>query len=194
MMKLQQLFDPVVFEHVEQGVVERPQVRIHLLLQRSRQEAQSFTRFDGGTREHNAADLLRQQGGDGHEHGEVGFAGTGGSDAEDHVAAFDRFDVSPLIDGFRGESLLPEIALPPAFDETAEGSFRIAGYDAKVAVQVAVVEGVTFFDESEIVLEDVRRAGDVVTCPLEFERVVEETGFEAQSFLKDADIFVSGPK
>ena len=53
--------DPLDVEHVVERVVERPQVRVHLLLQIAGQEAELLARFDRRPRQDDAADLLREQ-------------------------------------------------------------------------------------------------------------------------------------
>ena len=82
--------------HVEQRVVQRPQVRVDLLEQVARQVAELLPRLDGRPREDDAADLLALQRVDGHRHGEVRLAGAGGADAERDGVLPDRVDVALL--------------------------------------------------------------------------------------------------
>ena len=49
-------------EHVEQGVVERAQVGVDLVLQIAGQKAQAFPRLDGGAGQDDAVDLLGPEG------------------------------------------------------------------------------------------------------------------------------------
>src|SRR5687768_17633413 len=60
--------------HVVERVVERPQVRVHLLLQIAGKEAELLTRFDGRTRQDDAAHLLCEQVAHRLRHREVGLA------------------------------------------------------------------------------------------------------------------------
>ena len=85
--------------HVEERVVERPQVRIDLLVEVARQEAELLPRLDGRTREDDASDFLLAQRVDGHRHREVRLAGTGRADAEGDGVLADRVDVVLLTGG-----------------------------------------------------------------------------------------------
>ena len=69
-------------EHIKQRVIQRAQVRVDLALKVAGQKAEAFPRFDGGTGEDDAVDLLGTESGDGGGNGEIGLAGTGGADAE----------------------------------------------------------------------------------------------------------------
>ncbi len=53
-----QLWDQLGIHHVVQRVVERPQVRVDLLAQRARQEAEPLTRLHRGPRQDDARHLL----------------------------------------------------------------------------------------------------------------------------------------
>ncbi len=55
---LDQFLDLFGIDHVEEGVVERAQVRIHFFLQGAGQETEPLACFDGWPGEHNAADAL----------------------------------------------------------------------------------------------------------------------------------------
>ena len=59
---LEQPLDAIDFEHVVERVVERPQVRVHLLLQVAGQEPELLARFDGRPRQDDAAHLLLRAG------------------------------------------------------------------------------------------------------------------------------------
>ena len=87
--------------HVEQRVVERPDVGVHLLGERAGQEAQALPRLHHGAREDDAADLLALERGHGHGHGEVGLAGAGRPDAERDGVRADGVHVALLAGGLR---------------------------------------------------------------------------------------------
>ena len=66
--------DLLGLEHVVEGIVQRPQIRMHLLDEIAREEAKTLTCLHGGTRQDDARDLALDESGHGHRHGEVGFA------------------------------------------------------------------------------------------------------------------------
>ena len=81
-------------EHVVERVVERPQVRVHLLLQVAGQEAELLARFDRRPRQDDAAHLLGEQERDRLRHRQVGLAGAGRADAEHDVVLLDRVEIA----------------------------------------------------------------------------------------------------
>ena len=87
--------------HVVERVVERTQIRVHLLLQVARQEPELLAGFDRRARQDDAADLLGQQVADRLRHRQVGLARAGGADAEDDVVLLDRLEILPLVDALR---------------------------------------------------------------------------------------------
>ena len=74
---LEQPLDALDLHHVVERIVERPQVRVHFLLQIAGQEPELLARLDGRPREDDPADLLCKQEGDGLRHREVRLAGPG---------------------------------------------------------------------------------------------------------------------
>ena len=93
-------------EHVVERIVERPQIRIHFLLQVARQKAELLARLDRRTRQDDAADLLRDQKRDRLRHRQIGLAGAGRADAEHDVVLLDRVEISPLVDRLRRHAAL----------------------------------------------------------------------------------------
>ena len=83
--------------HVVQRVVERAQVRVDLVVERSGQEPQPLPRLDRGPREDDPVDLLGLQRAHGLGHGQVGLAGARGADAEHHGVLVDRVHVGLLV-------------------------------------------------------------------------------------------------
>ncbi len=140
------------------------------------------------------ATCLLMQRGDGHGHGEISFAGARRADAEYHVVALDGFQVAALVDGFRRQDLLAEIALLAAVHQCAQRHFGIVGDHAQVAVQVAVVENVAFADQRVIVFQDILGPGDVVRFAFDFQIVIDQLSVNAQAGFDQPDIFVAGAK
>ena len=91
--------------HVEQRVVQRPQVGVDLLGERAGQEAERLARLDRGTGEDDAPDLLALERLDRHRHREVGLARACGTDAERHRVLADRVDVVLLSRGLGPDGL-----------------------------------------------------------------------------------------
>ena len=114
--------------HVEERVVERPDVGVHLLGERAGQKAQALPRLHHGTREDDAPDLLALERGHGHGHGEVGLAGAGRADAERDGVHADGVDVALLAGGLRtdGTSAIREQ------DVFAQGGRRELGAGQKI--------------------------------------------------------------
>lgn len=82
-----------------QGVVERAEVGVDLLVEGARQEAEAFAGLDRGTGQDDAVDLLGLQRLHRLGHGQVGLAGARGADAEDDRVLVDRVDVPLLVEG-----------------------------------------------------------------------------------------------
>jgi hypothetical protein len=87
-------------EHVMEGVVEGAEVRGDFFVEIAGEKAEGFAGLDRGAGEDDAGNLFGFEGNDRHGHGEVGFAGAGGADAEGEVVLADGLDVAFLADGF----------------------------------------------------------------------------------------------
>ena len=87
--------------HLVQGVQQRPQVGIDLGLQVAGQEAEALAGLDRRAHQHDLADRLPLQRGDGHGHGQVGLAGAGRPVAQHDVVLADGLDVARLAGGPR---------------------------------------------------------------------------------------------
>ena len=92
----EQLVGLLEVHHVVERVVERAQVRDHLLRHAAGQEAEPLARLDRRAREHDALDLLLHQRAHRQRHRQVGLAGAGRADAEDDVVLADGVDVALL--------------------------------------------------------------------------------------------------
>ena len=157
-------------------------------------KAEALAGFDRRARQDDARDLLVDQRGDGHRDGEIGLAGARGADAEDQVVPLDGFKVAALVDGLRRENLLAEIALLAALHQRAQRHFGIDGDDPQVAVQIAIVEDVTFAHQRVVVLQNVLGADDVAGLAFDFEIVVDQLRMDAQSGFDQPDVLVAGAK
>ena len=93
--------------HLVERVVERPQVRVDLVVERAGQEPEPLPRLDGGPGQDDAADLLALQRLHGLRHREVGLARAGRADAEHDRVLFDRVDVRLLAEGLRPDDPAP---------------------------------------------------------------------------------------
>src|SRR6266481_5568826 len=100
-------------QHVIKRVIQRPHVRINLLLQRPRQKSQSLPRLHRRPRQNNPVHLLRQQRAHRHRHGQIRFSGAAGANPERHVVRFNLFHVLPLRRRLRRNHFLPKRSRPP---------------------------------------------------------------------------------
>ena len=123
------LLDLLHIEHVVQGVVERTEVGKDFFLQIAGEKAESFAGLDGGAGEDDAVDLVGLEVGDSHGHGEVGFAGAGGSKTEDEVVTPDFVDVGFLEKGFRND------------DGFFSGDLDAGGPDALELLAITALDG-----------------------------------------------------
>ena len=88
-------------QHVEQGVVQRPEVRVHLALQIAGQEAQPLAGLHRRTGEDDAVHLLFPEGLHCRRHRQIRFAGTGGAYADGNGIFQHRRDIFLLAQRFR---------------------------------------------------------------------------------------------
>ena len=88
-----------------QRVVERPHVRIDLLGEIARQEAQPLAGLDRRTRQDDARDLAAIQRRDRHRHREIGLARPGRPDRDRDVVFLDQVDITTLRQVLRADRL-----------------------------------------------------------------------------------------
>ena len=119
-------FDGAAFEqplglldvhHVVERVVERPQVRIDLLLQIARQEPELLAGFDGRARQDDAAHLLGEQVIHRLRHREIGLARAGRADAEHDVVLLDGVEIAALIGRLGRDAALARLPELPALEK-----------------------------------------------------------------------------
>ena len=191
---LEELVDLFLIEKIVEGVVERAEVGVDLLLERAGKEAEALACFDGGADEDDAADLLGDERGDGHGDGEVGLAGSGRSEAEGHVGLLDGFDVLALVGGAGLHHALDAgRALLAGFDEGAEGHGGVGDDQAEHAVELAVLERDAGLAEVLVVAEDAGDPVDVLVGSGDVDSVGAEIDGHVQAIFEEAKIFVASP-
>lgn len=112
------------------------------------------------------------------------FSRAGWSHAENQIVALDGFHVAPLIHSLGRQQFLSKRPLPAARDQRAQANLGIFGADAKVTVQIAVIENMPFAHQGDVVFQDVFGARNVGRLALDFERVVDQLRADLQSRLK----------
>ena len=95
---------------------------------------------------------------------------------------------------FGRQNLLSEIALLAAVHQRAQRHFGIEGDHAQVAVQVAVVEHVTFAHERVVVFQDVFGAADIAGLAFDLQVVVDQLRVDAQSGFDQPDVLIASAK
>src|SRR6266436_5694802 len=103
---LQKPLQLVRIQHVVQRVIQRPHVRINLLLQRPRQKSQSLPRLHRRPRQNNSVHLLGQQRAHRHRHRQISFPRAPRANPERHIVRFNLFHVLPLRRGLRRNHFL----------------------------------------------------------------------------------------
>src|SRR6266436_1173742 len=103
---LQKPLQFVRVQHVIQRVIQRPHVRINLLLQRPRQKSQSLPRLHRRPRQNNPVHLLGQQRAHRHRHRQISLPRPARPNPKRHVVRFNLFHVLPLRRGLRRNHFL----------------------------------------------------------------------------------------
>ena len=145
---LDQLAGAVEVDHVVQRVVERAEVRVHLLRQVAGQEAELLAGLDRRAREHDAREAVLHELGDGHRHGQVRLAGTRRPDAEHDVEVADRVDVRLLRDALRRDHALVRRDEDRVEEDVAEARPAVAGQDAERVLHVGRVDRVALLEQA----------------------------------------------
>ena len=160
-------------EHVVQRVVERAQIGHDLFLQVARQKAERLAGLDGGAGEDDARDLLLFQRGDGHGHGEVGLAGAGGADAEDHVVGLDGLEVGALAGGLRDDrrTLRARRGSCVSSSSSRLGFVRL-GDGAERVEKLVLADGHAALPRAVELLEDAPRLLDAIRLALDAQPAV----------------------
>src|SRR5262249_42553898 len=158
-------------EHVVERVIQRPQVWIDFFLQRAGKKSEPFTRFNRRPSKDDAVHALRQQSGNRHRNGEIGFAGAGGADAEDHVVRFNGVEIATLIRALRLHHAAALHPLLSSLSQAAQRQFGIGNYDAEHAVEITIIEGVARTLQLVVVRKDLLSTSDVVGAAFEINTV-----------------------
>ena len=95
-------------QHIEQAVVQRPQIGVYLLLQVTRQKAQLLACLHRRAGQHDAGNIFGLERLDSHGHSKVGLAGTRRADAKGNGVVPDGVEVLFLAQGLGTDG--------PAFD------------------------------------------------------------------------------
>src|SRR5262249_39694622 len=110
--------------------------------------------FDRGPREHNSVYAFLHQRLNRHRDCQVGLAGTGDADAEHDVVLVDRFDVTALVRGSRGDLLLAGWVDARASEVVAQGVGSIFGYLFESRFKFVVGHSPTFFKQVGKIFEN----------------------------------------
>ena len=102
---LHQLRNHLWLHHVPQCIMQRPQIRVNLLIQRARKKAQLLPRLHRRTRQNNAADLLGVQRLHGFSHGQIRFTSTRRPQTKHNGVLVNGIHVFLLAQGFRADRL-----------------------------------------------------------------------------------------
>jgi len=131
------LFD---VQHLVEGIVEGTQVGVHLLLQAARQEAQALAGLHGRSSQDDPVDLASQQGSHGHGYRQVGLAGTGRADTENHVKLFDGLEVEMLVEAAGSDLFSARKAHPRNENTVLQANLGVFRNDLQDGLEVSVVE------------------------------------------------------
>ena len=116
-------------KHIIQAIVQRPQVRVHLVLQITGQKAQLFARFHRRAGQNDPLHVLAFEGFHGHCHGQIGFARTGRPHAERNGMGLNGLEIFLLPQRFgahwaalcrNGDEVLGQLLHPPIFTGTGQ--------------------------------------------------------------------------
>ena len=180
--------------HVVERVVERAQIRIHLLLQVAGQEAELLARLDGRPRQDDAADLLGQQVADRLRHRQIGLARAGRADAEDDVVLLDRLEVAPLVGALRVDATARAfgLLLPVLQEVVAEVDAAVVGHELGRGLHVAVAQLVALGHQARQLLEDALDALLRLLVALDDELVALRADRDAEQRLDVLEVAVVG--
>ena len=97
---LHKLIGAFAIHHVKEGIIERAHIRVDLFLEGAGQKAQVLPRLDNRARQDQAAYLMALERGDGERHGQIGFTGTGGTEAKRNGRRANGINIALLTERF----------------------------------------------------------------------------------------------
>ena len=157
-----------------------------------RKESEALARFDGGARENDAIDLLREKRGDGHGDGEIGLARAAGADGENHVVGFEGFDVSLLVGTLGRDALFAEGTHARRGERTMQRGRRLVGRDAEQRLYFLAAGDVPIADALVVGVEDAGGALDLSGFAFDFDVVVFQVRADAQRGFEEFQILIEG--
>src|SRR5438552_1366933 len=187
-------FQFVRVQHVVQGVVKWPHVRIDFLLQRARQKSQPLTRFHRGARQDDAVYLLGKQRAHGHGYGDVGLPGSAGADAEHHVVLLDLFHVAFLTGVLRRDLLFAEGAHTPVFKHPSWRFVRLLRRHAHQRLHLRRRKRFAVPRQVVVLLTDFHRLVDTVLLAFDGQPRVVQVRAHAQRVFEQAHVFIERAK
>ena len=182
--------DLLVAEDVVEGVVERAEVGVHLLGEVARQEAELLARLDRGAAEDDPLDLLLEERGGGHRHGEVGLPRAGRADREDDVVLADRLQVLLLPHVARRDDLPERGADGAVLEEVDERGRRVFLDDPDRARDVDLLRDVAPGDELRELGEEVGRPLGSLGAAAQRDHAAARRDLHAEGVLEEPQVFV----
>src|SRR6202050_404971 len=161
-------------------IIERAHVGIDLLLKRAGEKSEAFACFYRRTRQDNAVHLFREQRRNGQRYRQVSFPSSSGTDGEDHVESFKRFNVTALVRTFRGDALFAKRASASGRKSTAKCGGRFAGSDAEQRFYFLTAGDAAFADAIVIFGQNLSGAFHLSRRTFDFKIMVLQVGSNVQ--------------
>ena len=141
------------------------------------------------------ADLLGVHCGNGHGDGEIGLAGAGGADAEDHIVLLDGLDVLALIDGARLDGALhTRGALLARVGQRTQRGGGVGDDQAQHAVEFAVVGIDALLSQRFKVLKDALDALNARVLSFHMHGVGAKIDADAERVFHEPEVFIASPE
>ncbi len=164
-------------EHIEQGVVERTEIGVDLLLQRARQKAETFAGLDGRPRQDDARDtFLRAARAMPMATARYVLPVPAGPIPKTMSLCLDRLEVLALVHRLRRDQLLAEIALPAALDQPAGGSPRGRTSRRAGSCSGRRCELLAFEQERDIIAQNALGPQYAGVVAFNFKGIIQQTG------------------
>ena len=182
--------DFLVAEDVVERVVQRAEIRVHLLGEVARQEAELLARLDRGTAEDDALDLHLEQRGRGHRDREVGLSGARGPDRENDVVLEDRLQVFLLAHVPRRDDLTERRPDRAILEEVDERRGRLFLQDADRGIQIGLLRLVAALDELREVGQKPRRESRALRVARDRNLSAARGDLDAEGVFEEPKVFV----